>query len=95
MGGIGGDHRLIGPQESGDGEEIGLGASRQEMDVRFRGGADTADGLPGGAAHGVQGVTAGLLQVGVHQGLEDLRVSALAVVIAEAVHGVVPLFQKK
>ena len=63
------------------------------MDVRHRSGADPADGLPGVVAHGVQGVAAGLLQIGVHQALEDFGVGALAVVVAEAVHGMVPHFQ--
>ena len=94
MGRIGGDDRLVGPQEGGDGQKIGLGAAGDEVDVRLRGGADAADGLPCGVAQGVQGVAAGLLQIGVNQTLEDFGVGALAVIVAEAVHGIVPLFQK-
>ena len=93
MGRIGGDDRLVGPQEGGDGQKVCLGAAGEKVDVRLRSGADPADGLPGVVAHGVQGVAAGLLQIGVHQALEDFGVGALAVVVAEAVHGMVPHFQ--
>ena len=90
----GGDDRLVGPEERGDGQKVCLGAAGEEVDVRLRGLADPADGLPGGLAQGVQGVAAGLGEIGVHQALEDFRVGSLAVVVAEAVHGTVPLFQK-
>ena len=86
MGGMGGDDRLVRLQQGFHNDEIGLGTAYQEVNIGVRSTADAADSFPGGCTAGIQTVAHSLFQVGVHQGLENFWVGALAVIIAEAVH---------
>ena len=86
MGGVRGDDRLIRLQERLNDNEVRLRAANQKMDVRVRRGTDLSDGLPGGLTAGVHAVADSLLQIRVHQCLEDLGMGTFTVIVAEAVH---------
>ena len=86
MAGMDGDHRLIGGQERRDGHQVGLGAAHQEMDVGVRRVAELADQVRRLLAVVIHAIAAGLLQVGIRQGLEYLGMGTFAVIVAEAVH---------
>ena len=88
--GMGGDHRLVGPQHGGDGHKIDLGTAHQEMNIRRRRGAQAPDGVRSGGAAGVQTVAHGLGEIGVGEGFQDSGVRPLAVIVAKAVHVVLP-----
>ena len=90
--GLGGDHRLIGLQKRVDGDEVHLRPAHQEVNRRIRRGAEAADGIRRGLAAGIHAVAHGLPEVGVRQGLEDLGMGALAVIVSETVHCDLPPF---
>ena len=83
----GGNHRLIGPQESGNGRLIGLGPAHQEVDGGLRPAAEAADPIRCVLAIGVCAITGGQLQIGPAQGLQYLRMGPGAVVVAKMQHG--------
>lgn len=91
---VDGNDRLIGPQEGGDDQQVGLGAAHGEVDVGVRCLAQAADQLGGGMAAGVHAVAYGLFQIGDGQGLEDLGMGALTVIIAKTIHKNFPHFLK-
>ena len=80
MGGMGGDDRLVRMQQGFHNDEIGLGTAYQEVNIGVRSTADAADSFPGGCTAGIQTVAHSLFQIGVHQGLENFWVGALAVI---------------
>ena len=84
--GVGGDDRLVGSKERGNGHKVCLGAAHHEVDVCVRGAAQLTDEVGSLFTVVVKAVAAGLLQIGVHQGLHDLGVGAFAVIVAETVH---------
>ena len=85
VGGLGGDDPLPGPQEGGDGGEVGLGAADEELHLGLGALAQVPDQILRPAAVGVVSVAGVALQVGLRQGGEDLGVGAEGVVVAEEV----------
>ena len=77
MGGIRTDGGLMGPQRGGNHRQVGLGASHQEMDRQSIVLADGPYFRRGSGAVAIHAVTAGLLQIGLGQSLQDLRMAAL------------------
>ena len=77
MGGIRTDGTLMGPQRSGNHRQVGLGAPHQEMDRQRIVLADGPYFRRGSGAVAIRAVTAGLLQIGLGQSLQDLRMAAL------------------
>ena len=82
----GGEHRLVGTQEGGDGGLVHLGAAHQEVYGGSRRGAEVPDGLRRRLAVGVQSVARRQVHVGPGQSLQHRRVGPIAVVVAEVEH---------
>ena len=88
------DHGVVGAlEQSVQADHVGCGAAHHKPHVGFGGvqfaGLQHQGGRPG--AVGVFGVAHGLLGVGAHQSVQDERMGALGIVVAELVHGGAPL----
>ena len=82
----------MGPQRSGNHRQVGLGAPHQEMDRQSIVLADSPYFRRGSGAVAIRAVTAGLLQIGLGQSLQDLRMAAFRIVVVEINHGIHPLY---
>ena len=85
MGGVGGDDALPGPQEGGDGGEVGLSAADEELYLSLGALTQIPDQRLGPIAVGVIAVADVALQVGLGQSGEDLGMGAEGVVVAEEI----------
>ncbi|MPM80409.1 hypothetical protein SDC9_127456 [bioreactor metagenome] len=86
MAGFGRNHSLMGPQGGRNHREVGLGAANEEMDVHILSFAIFPD-KPGGLfAVDVFPVARRLLEVGLYQLFQYLRMGALAVIAVESDH---------
>ena len=94
MGGVGGQHRLIGPQKGGDGHLVGLGAAHQEVDGGPGGPAQLQKLLLRLPAQEVQAVALRALPVGPAQRVQYRRVRPGAVVVAKTEHRRIPRFHR-
>ncbi len=73
-------HALPALQQRGDDHRVGLGASRQEENLRLRRPAGGPDPVPGGGGIGIRPVAGGFDQIGFLQPLQDRRMGALHIV---------------
>ena len=81
---------LVGPEDRGNHGGVGLGASHQKLHRRLRGLTGLADELPGVVTVGVQAVARCLLQIGLHQSLQNFGVGPLPVVAFKPNHMLAP-----
>ena len=91
--GLRGDDRLVGPQQGGDDQGVGLGAAHGEVDLRGGGGEPRPDHIGGLLAAAVQAIAVELGRAGVSQGLQDPGMGGLAVIVRKTVHEIRPRFQ--
>ena len=85
VGGVGGDDPLPGPQEGGDGGEVGLGASDEELHVGLGAVAQAADQVGAALAVAVLSVARVALHAGLCQGGEYLGMRPEGVVVAKEI----------
>ena len=85
VGGVGADDTFPGPQEGGNGGEVGLGATDEELYLGLGALAQVPDQRLGPVTVGVIAVADVALQVGLGQSGEDLGMGAEGVVVAEEI----------
>ena len=87
---LGTQRSLVGAQDGGNHRGVGLSAPHQKLHRRLRGLAGLADQVPGMVTVGVHAVARRLLQIGLGQDLQNLRVGPLPVVAFKSNHVLAP-----
>ena len=88
MSGDSGDDGLVGTEGGGNGDEIGLGAACDDVDVCIGLFDFTSDKVNGVGCMDILTVAGILGQVSFHHGFQDAGMRSLAVVVGKAVHSV-------
>ena len=73
-------------QDGGNYRGVGLGAAHQKVHVSLRGLTGLFDECAGMIAVGIHAIAVGLLQIGAFQRLQNIRVTAFAVVTKKKIH---------
>ena len=87
---LGADRRLMGPQGRRQDRQIGLRPAHQEVDRRVLPAAFAADQVSSALTVVVRAVAGGLLQIRLHQPVQDPLVTALAVITRKVYHNAPP-----